>query len=173
MIGGHPEEVLRHDVRATPHGKHRPRGELRTIDGDITGGIADAKDEDALSGKGFWGAVVVGMELLAGERAGAGEGWLGVPRLPVVAAGNQHGLVPPGARRAGVAVDDRDVPTAPSGRLGLGHRGPELYFPAESEMIHEIITVPRHHRMAQIVGIVTGHWEAFELHAAPGRICVK
>src|SRR5215831_15503534 len=107
MIGGHPEKVLRHDVRAPPHGKHRPRGELRAVDGDIAGGIADAKDEDALSGKGLWGAVVVGMELLAGECAGAG-----------------------------------------GGRFGLGHRGPELYFPAESEMIHEVVTVPRDDRMA-------------------------
>src|SRR5262249_60335911 len=97
MIGGHPEEVLRHDVRAPPHGKHRPRGEQRTIDGDITGGIADAKDEDALSGKGFWGAVVVGMELLAGERAGAGEGWLGEPRIPRAAAGAQRAMVTPGS----------------------------------------------------------------------------
>src|SRR5215831_9541760 len=173
MIGGHPEKVLRHDVRAPPHGKHRPRGELRTIDGDIAGGIADAKDEDALSGKRFWGAVVEGMELLAGECAGAGEGWLGVPRIPVVAAGGQHGLVPPGARRAGAAVDDRDVPTAPGGRLGLGHRGPELYFTAESEMIYEIFKVPRDHRMARIVRIAAGHWKACVLHAAPGRIGVQ
>src|SRR5262249_47394276 len=147
--------------------------ELRTIDGDVAGGIADANDEDALSGERLWGAVVVGMELLAGECADAGQGWLGVPRIPVVAAGDQHRIVPPGARLAGVAMDDRDVPAATGRRFGHGHGGPESYFPAESEMIHEVVTIPRDHRVAQIVGIVTGHWKARVLHAAPGRISVQ
>jgi len=57
------------------HGKQRPRGDLRAIDCDIAGRVAEAKDEDAFAGKRLRCAVEVGMNLLAREGASTGKGW--------------------------------------------------------------------------------------------------
>ena len=152
---------------AAPHGQQRPRGDLRTIDGDIAGGVADAKDEDPLAGERLRSAVVVGMKLLASESVSAGKGRLGIPRIPVVTVGDQHGAVPPGMLRPGIPLPGRDVPAASRYRLGPGHLGPKLDLRTETEFIYEVIEVPHDRLVAQIVRITIWYRERGVLHALP------
>src|SRR5262245_57080274 len=97
---------------APPHSQQGPRGDPGAFSCDIAGGVADAKDENVLAGQGFRRAVMAGMKLLAGESRSAGKGWLRILRIPVMAVGDQHGIVSPGAQATGVPPPDRDVPAA-------------------------------------------------------------
>jgi hypothetical protein len=167
-IGGHAEQVFRHYMGAPAHGKQGPRGDLGAFGCDIAGGVADAEGENAFAGKGFRRAVMVGMNLLAGEGRGAGKSWLWILRIPVVTVGDQHSVVPLGARSPGIPPPDRDVPATSRRRPGPGHLGPELNPLAETGLIHEIIEVARDQLMAQIVRIIIRHRERRVLHAPPG-----
>jgi hypothetical protein len=82
----------------------------RAIDRDIARGVADAEYENALAGEWLGRPVMVGMDLLTGEGASTGKGRLGIPRIPVVTVGDQHGTIPLGPHRPGVPLPDRDVP---------------------------------------------------------------
>ena len=96
-------------------------------------GCPAAGHENAFAGKGFRRAVMVGMNLLAGEGRGAGKGRLRILRIPVVTVGDQYGVVPLGARSPGIPPPDRDVPATSRRRPGPGHLGPELNPPAEPD----------------------------------------
>jgi hypothetical protein len=155
---------------APPHGKQRPRGDVRAIDRDIARGVADAEDENALAGEWFGRPVMVGMDLLTGERGSTGKGRLGIPRIPVVTVSDQHGTIPLGPHLPGFPPPDRDVPAIFGCRHHLGHLGPEMNLSAESEVIHEIIEVLRDQLVAGIVRIAIRHGERRVLHAPPGRL---
>jgi len=168
MIGGHAEQVFRHYMGAPPHGKQRPRGDVRAIDRDIACGVAHSEDENALVGEWLRRPVMVGMDLLTGERGSTGKGRLGIPRIPVVTVSDQHGTIPLGPHLPGIPPPDRDVPATFGRRRHLGHLGPELNFCAEPEVIHEIIEVLRDQLVAGIVRIAVRHGERCVLHAQPG-----
>src|ERR1700730_4359419 len=148
MIGRHAEQVFRHYMDTPPHGEQRPRSHLRTIGCGIAGGVADAKYEDTLAGERLRCAVVVGMNLRASESARAGKGRFRIPRIPVVAVGDQHSTVALGAPRPRVPLPDRDVPAPSRCRVSPGPLGPELNLLAEAVVIDEVIEVLRDHLMA-------------------------
>src|SRR5262245_27413360 len=117
MIGRRAEQVFRHHMSASPDGEQSPRGDLRALDRDVAGGVADAEDQDALAGEGLGRAVMMGVDLLTNETARTWKGWLGVPRIPMVAVCDNHGAVPFGTRRPVVPPLDGDIPVASRRRL--------------------------------------------------------
>ena len=63
------------------------------------GRVADAQHQHPLALQHVGLAVVVDVDLLAGELLGAGEGRFGPARVPVVPVGDQHGAVAMGLSR--------------------------------------------------------------------------
>jgi len=172
-VGRPAGQVPRDDVGTGPHGNQGARAEAGTLRRDVARGVPDAEDENTLPGEGPGRTVLMGMNLLTGKGAGPWEGRFRVPGIPVVAVCDEHGAVAPGTGRPGVPRPCRDVPAAAGGRLHPGHLGPEPDAPAESEVIDEVIEVPRDHLVAQVVRVVVRHRERRVLHAAPGRLRVQ
>ncbi len=169
MVSRPAGQVSGDDVGTGPHRNQGARAEAGTLCRDVARGVPDAEDENALPGERLGGTVLMGMDLLTGKGTGAGESRFRVPGIPVVAVRDEHGAVAPGAGRPGIPRPYGDVPAAVGRGRHPGHRRPEPDPPAESEVVDEVIEVPRDHLVAQIVRVAVRHRERRVLHAAPGR----
>jgi hypothetical protein len=98
LVGGRAGDVLGQDVCPAPHREVRHGRHARGLDRDVGGRVADAEHQHVLVDEALVGlAVVVRVDLLAGEAVLAREGRLGVLRIPVMAVGHHDGVVDGGA----------------------------------------------------------------------------
>ncbi len=88
LVDGFAEDVLGDDPGAVAGGEVGVGGDVGGLDGDVHGGVAHAEDDDVAVGEERVVDVGVGVQLLAGEGVGAGEGGFGPARVPVVAVGD-------------------------------------------------------------------------------------
>ena len=143
-------------MRPAPHRQVGRRGHPGRLDGDVAGRVADAEDQHALADERLGRAVVVRVQLLAGEGLRARERRLGPARVPVVPVGDDDLAVAPGLRLAAVAgADGHVVPTAAPG-LDLGDLGAEGDPVAQAEVVDEVVEVARDLAVVGVVRQVSG-----------------
>ncbi len=104
VVGRHAEHELRDDVSTAAHRQVGLVSHPRRLDRDVARRVADPQHQDALALEGVGGAVVVRVQLGAGERVAARVGRLGPARVPVVAVRDDDVAVDAGLRLARLAV---------------------------------------------------------------------
>ena len=131
------------------------------LDGDVHRGVARADDEDVAILELVAGAVVVGMDLLARERARVAG--LGPAGIPVVAVGDHHRVIGAGMRPDRAV--GRHQPAA--GRVGLDPRHPRVEGDRvpEPEVVDVGLEVGLDLVVAGVGRIVRRHREVGERHA--------
>ena len=159
------EELAQHPL-GTPHRPgRRTRGEGR-LDGDVHGRVAGTDDDHVAARELVAGAVVVGVDLLAVERARVGR--LGPPRVPVVPVGDEHGVVGAGLGAAGAG--DAYVPATVGGACDVLDGGVEGDRVAEAEVVDVVVEVGRDLVVARVVRVVLGHREVRVGHPRAGGV---
>ena len=163
---GLPRKNLRstHSVRRTDHVVVRAR-EGR-LDRDVHRRVAGTDHDHVAARELVAGAVVVGVDLLAVERARVGR--LGPPRVPVVAVGDQHGVV--GAGLGAVGPADAYVPAAVGGARDVLDGRVEGDRVAEAEVVDVLLEVGVHLVVARVGRVVRRHREVGVGHPRARRV---
>ncbi len=158
-VGGLAEQVLGEEPVAAAHAERGRGGADRGVGGDVAAGVAGADDQHAPVAEQVGGAVLAGVDLLAGELARV----VGHPRLPLVAGRRDEVRVGPGAA---VGEPHRPAILAAGGRLDLGpERDPVL----EPAVAGEVPQVGEHLGPRRVVGEVLGERVALEPRERPRR----
>jgi hypothetical protein len=110
----------------------------------------------------LWLAVMVDVELLAGEVLGTGEGGFGPAGVPVVAVGDEDGTVAVRLGPAG-AVSHGHLPLL-TDRLDREDLGPKADLLGKAEAPHVFVKVGGHLEVVRVVGIVSRHREGLVRH---------
>src|SRR5262249_29737382 len=100
-----PEHEFRNEVGSLAHAERGARGEAGDIDGNISGGVARARHEQALAAERVGALVGRGVN----DRAGEPIRVFGYERLAVVAGADQHGI-----EGFGPGFTVREAPTRPA-----------------------------------------------------------
>ncbi len=160
LIDGPAEYVLGDDPNALAGRQPGVLGHIRGLDGDVHRRVAHSEDHGAPPGEQRVVHVGVRVQLLAGERVGARELRFGPARMPVMAVGDEQGVVH--ALFAGV---ERDLEGAVAVAAGVLDAGLEHDPLAHAEMVDVGVEVLLDVGVMGKVGIVGGHREVRVGHA--------
>ena len=162
------EEVLRQDPRAAAGGEERALGDVGGLDRDVHRAVAHPEDQRAPAGEEVAVAVVVGVDLRAGERLVAGEHRLRPARVPVVAVGDDERV-----EALDRPVRELEVPDAVRAAAGVRDGRLEADRVADAEVVDVGVEVRRDLRVVRVVGIAPRHREVRELHPVARGVDVQ